>query len=274
MPSPSRPREDRREGALETGAQGFACYVINLDGSTERFAGISARLDAAGLDYERQPAVDGRGFDMARVPGYDADAARRYMGRALVGGEIGCYLSHLETAERFLASNAAACLVLEDDAAPPADLRAIVARTCEVLDARDPDWRIVNLGNPRLKIVRPVEEIAGDGRHVELVRAYYFPMTTSAILWSRRGAADFVAGHDRIFAPVDNYLRHWITRVGGGYAFRPSPVPTIDAVSDIAHAAAPRAHAGRTLAYGWRKQRRLWVDKAIAALNRQFAPRP
>jgi len=262
--------QDARE--QDQSDQGFACYVINLDGSTERLAGIRARLDATAIRYERQSAVDGRAFGAGDVPEYDEAAALRYMGRKLVGGELGCYLSHLKTAQRFLQTEADACLVLEDDAVPVADLDKLVRETCAQLRARDPDWRIVNLGNPRQKITREVAQITVTNQPYSLARAYYFPMTTSAILWSRKGAAEFVAEHRTIFAPVDNYLRHWITRAGGGYAFEPRPVSTLEAGSDIGGATGPRrARHGRSVAYGWRKQRRLLIDKAIAMLTRMRA---
>ncbi len=253
--------------------QPFACFVINLDGSDDRLRSISDKLDAAGMAFTRLSAVDGRGFDPDRVPDYDPQAAQRYMGRALVGGEIGCYHSHLAAARAFLESGASWGLILEDDSDPDPELRRVVEKTIGFLDAHDPDWRIVNLGNHKLKIAMPCHAIATARTRYVLHQAFYFPMTTGAILWSRKGARDFVEGHGAIFAPVDNFLRHWITRAGGGYAFAPRPVNTTEAESDIAQpSATPRSRTRRSALYGFRKQRRLLVDKLIALARKRRTP--
>jgi len=89
--------------------------------------------------------------------------------------------------ERFLDTSAQHGLIVEDDAAPPPDLRRIVERTTDFLDAADPAWRIVNLGNEKLKLSTPCLAIEVGGATYILERAFYFPMTTVAILWSRRG---------------------------------------------------------------------------------------
>lgn len=252
--------------------QSFACFVINLDGSDDRLRSISDKLDSAGMVFARLPAVDGRGLDLSQVADYDAEAALRYMGRTLVGGEIGCYHSHLTAAQAFLASGADYGLILEDDGDPDPGLKPLVEETISFLKSHDPDWRVVNLGNHRLKIATPCHRIVAARNTYTLHQAFYFPMTTGAILWSRKGAQAFLQAHGQIFAPVDNYLRHWITRTGGGYAFAPRPVETTEAASDITHASAtPRSRNRRSALYGFRKQRRLIVDKLIA-LGRKHAP--
>lgn len=251
----------------ESEHQDFLCFVINLDGSTARMEAIADSLGRTGIRFERLPAFDGRKLDLSKVADYDAAAARRYMGRELVGGEIGCYYSHLNAARAFLASDQRHCLVIEDDAAPDQQLKMIVAAAIAFLDRHDPAWKIVNLGNERMKIFRPLLPLQGARGGYTLCAAYYFPMTTGGILWSREGARAFVEGHRTIFAPVDNFFRHWITRAGGGYAFLPRPVSTTDAESDITHPGTQqRSRRGRTALYGLRKQRRLLVDKLIATV--------
>jgi len=207
--------------------QNFHCLVVNLDGSDDRWRAVSAALGRADVAFERLPAVDGRARSPEAFPDYDGVRAMRHMGRGLVGGEVGCYLSHLAAARAFLDTGAPHGLILEDDAAPSPELRRIVARTADFLDAADPAWRIVNLGNRHLKLSTPCFEIEADGATYILERAFSFPSSTVAIMWSRRGAGEFVANHDRIFAPVDFFFCHWITRAGGGYAFAPQsqPVP-------------------------------------------------
>ena len=250
--------------------QSLAIYVINLDGSHDRLASISDKLAAYGLSFERIAAVDGRPLDLASVPDYAAARAERYMGRSLVGGEIGCYRSHLKVAETFLQSDARYALVLEDDALPLCNIETLLAKALPDLEAVDPDWRLMNIGNHKLKIASPIARYSVDGHTSELVAAHYFPMTTSAIVWSREGARLFVDEHREIFAPVDNYFRHWLTRTGHGYSFRPAPVTTTDAASQIVAASGQqRKTHKRRWYYGLAKQWRLFQDKLIAGRKKR-----
>lgn len=249
----------------------IAVYVINLDGSAERLEAIRARLDAFGLEFERISAIDGRKLDLSTVADYDSARAESYVGRGLVGGEIGCYRSHLDAAARFLASDATYALILEDDALPLCDPVALLSRAIPDLEAVDPNWLLMNIGNRKSKIATPLFGYEVGGQAFQLVAAHYFPMTTSAIVWSRAGARRFLDGHRTIFAPVDNYFRYWLTREGHGYSFRPAPVSTTDASSLILSAVGgPRKKNARKWYYGLSKQRRLLVDKLIA-LSRKRA---
>ncbi|MFB9948040.1 glycosyltransferase family 25 protein [Rhizobium puerariae] len=240
-------------------------YVINLDGSNDRLQAISKRLSDFGVAFERVSAVDGRKLDLSTLPDYDPDRAERYMGRSLVGGEIGCYRSHLKVAERFLASDARYALVLEDDALPLCNPVELLERALPDLEAADPHWRLINIGNNKLKIATSLKRYGVGGHDCELVAAHYFPMTTSAIVWSREGARLFIEEHGKIFAPVDNYFRYWLTRTGHGYSFWPAPVTTTEATSQILSGA---GHARKTNKrkwyYGLAKQLRLFQDKLIA----------
>jgi len=274
--------------------QNFACLAVNLDGSDDRWRAVSAALARAGIAFDRLPAIDGRARPPDAFPDYDGARAMRHMGRGLVGGEVGCYLSHLAAARAFLDTGAPHGLVLEDDAAPVPELRQIVERTTDFLDAADPAWRIVNLGHTRqlrrLRISTPVLKIKDGGQWMySLERAFWFPIGACGILWSRRGAGEFVAGHERIFAPVDNFLRHWITRAGGGYAFAPQTHPVqhnvsfqscidgtnfnVDDARDIGTANQRRERmVPRHPCYIWWKWRSRAVDSIIALHRKLTAP--
>jgi glycosyl transferase, family 25 len=245
-------------------------YVINLDGSNDRLEAISSRLATYGVTFQRVAAFDGRKLDLSQIDDYDASQAESYMGRGLVGGEIGCYRSHLHAAERFLKSDARYLLILEDDALPLCNPVELLAEALPDLDRIDPDWRLINIGNEKLKIATTLKRYAVDGHECELVAAHYFPMTTSAIVWSRLGARLFVEEHKTIFAPVDNYFRYWLTRSGHGYSFRPAPVTTTEAASQIlASSGQKRQTNRRRWFYGLSKQRRLMEDKLIALIKKQ-----
>lgn len=249
-------------------------FLINLDGSDERLRSASAQLDAAGLQFLRVPAFDGRNLTIAQFPDYDHARAIAYMGRPLRGGEIGCYLSHLDCARRFLADGAPFGVVLEDDMELAPDfadgLRAVLAWL-----AANParKWDLINIGPNTHKIYTRLHDFEAGGHGHCLTHAHYFPMTTTGLIWSREGAQAFVGGHDRIWAPVDNYFRHWQTRRNRGLAVWPPLVTTSGAESEISGDGAKRSVAGRVPLYGLIKQRRLMGDKLTALRHKWRARR-
>ncbi|MCB2117092.1 MAG: glycosyltransferase family 25 protein [Rhodobacteraceae bacterium] len=249
----------------------FPAFVINLDGSSERLMQARAQFAGLGRDVTRVPAVDGRRFTAPDVPDYDEAATLRYMGRQMLGGELGCYLSHLRAAEMVLATGARAGFVFEDDALVPAHLFPVAEAAADWLDTQGrSDWRLLNLGYAPGFAWTPLTALGHGGREFELCAAHYFPMGAFALLWSRKGAEEFLNIARTIRAPVDNTLRHWLCRAGGGYGFRPHLGWVRTEGSDISGNAARRDH-GRSALYGLKKQRRLWSDKlhALAARRRE-----
>ena len=121
-------------------------YVINLDRSPERLTRISGQLKKARLGFERVPAVDGRDLDlgesdvsMAQL--VDVDHWRKYHHRTLLPAEVGCYLSHLNALDMFLASGRESALILEDDAEIPETLGSMLT----ALHRHRSEWDIVKL---------------------------------------------------------------------------------------------------------------------------------
>ncbi|MGB3176258.1 MAG: glycosyltransferase family 25 protein [Albidovulum sp.] len=241
-----------------------AAFVINLDESAGRLARMQAQFDTLGQGFTRIPAVDGRAFGASDVPAYDEAQALRFMGRKVLGGELGCYLSHIKAAAAFLETDAAFGLIFEDDAVLNADVFPVVRGASRWLAASaQRDWRLINLGYGVTRFRSPLEPVIGATNTYELCQAHYFPMGAFALCWSRRGAAEFLARSRVIFSPVDNALRHWLCRSGGGLGFQPGLVGVIPGDSDIDDDLARSAH-GRVGSYGLKKQRRLWRDKLWA----------
>lgn len=121
-------------------------FIINLDRSPDRLDRISGQLARAGLSFERVPAIDGRALDLTRTDGplarrVDHDYWRKYHHRAMLPAEVGCYLSHLNALDMFLASGGDTALILEDDAEIPRTLDSLLA---ELLHLRN-EWDIVKL---------------------------------------------------------------------------------------------------------------------------------
>lgn len=105
--------------------QGLNVYLINLERATERLHRMEAKLSAAGLPFERVPAVEGSALRFPH-PGFDAWSYRHLHGRRVIPAEVGCYLSHVECARRLLASEASHALILEDDVSFAPDFVAVL----------------------------------------------------------------------------------------------------------------------------------------------------
>jgi glycosyl transferase family 25 len=239
-------------------------YVINLDGSVDRLDAVSQALAAAGIDFERVPAVDGRSLRLQDVEDCDYAKALRIYGRALTGGEYGCYKSHLECARRMLEDGHEAALVFEDDISIDQNMLAVVQEALKVMDDIGNDWRLVNLGAPP----RIASAVATLSSGHTLLAAHYFPQTAHALLWSRKGAKQFVEQYSRVEMTADNLFRHVLVREGGGYAISP-PLARQEGFSSIIDTGKQnQRYADRRWNYGLLKQKRFWVNRIIAAYRK------
>lgn len=86
-------------------------FVINLDRHRLRMERMTSQLDAAGVGFERLPAVDGTDLGEADIAEIVNPAARERFSRF----EVACLLSHRAAWRRFLAGGDELCCVLEDD---------------------------------------------------------------------------------------------------------------------------------------------------------------
>ncbi len=232
--------------------------LINLDGSRERLEASARQLDGAGIAYERLPAVDGRNLAAQDFACYREDETLAFFGRVMTGGEIGCYLSHVEAVKCFLASQTTYGLVLEDDFKFRSDSAQMLHRLLDWLDGqRDFGWHIIHLGRKaRLFAGTSIKVFHGEEQAYRLCHAHMFPTRTTALLWSRAGAEDFLAAHEHIRAPIDHTLQHRFSVCGRGLAMRPSLMTIIGASSQIS-AAVPRRQIRKAGNYRWVKLRRL-----------------
>lgn len=157
-------------------------YALNLNRSPERWAAISEDAQACGIALIRIPAVDGKDVAPQERAILDEAGFRRWHGKIPLDGEYGCYQSHLDAFDAFLASDADAAVVFEDDAQPlPPFLE-----TLEALVAVD-DWDLVKLMHHRMALFSPLRPLIG-GR--KLGKAWFGPTGGSAAyLVNRRAAA-------------------------------------------------------------------------------------
>lgn len=233
--------------------------VINLDDSTDRLAKVTERFDAVGLSFTRCPAFDGRGVPPESLPHYDHWRARLWIGATLTGSEIGCFLSHLKAAKRFLETDRPYGLVFEDDCVVPDGFVGVVEEVLQELERPEArGWRMVNLAR-QVKVprdARPIADLAG-GKHA-LCACYDFPASASALIWSRQGAARFLRKNRHIWGNTDNAIRSDLAIWGGGYCLAP-PLTRTQGKSILAEerTAAADRRGGREKR-GWHKLRAKW----------------
>ena len=209
-------------------------YLINLDDNYERLASADLQLKAQAINYIRVSAFDGRNLNPNEHPLYNKMKSLSYMGRELVGGEIGCFISHMKCAKLFLESSADFAVVLEDDFKSNADLKETINKTLSWLMENNPtEWALINIGNNKLKLSSPLKDFHSASQMHSLRSAHYFPMTTTGLIWSRLGAEEFFKCSTQIFAPIDNFFRFWLTRSNKGLAFTPPLVQTTGVESEI-----------------------------------------
>lgn len=242
--------------------------LINLDRSAARLASVSHHLAEAGLIADRISAVDGEQLTCGQLAKYDRRGAGRLYRRLLGRGEIGCYLSHIEALTRFLATDATQALILEDDAAFDPEFGALVGRLAEVLAVRG-DWDVVNLGNGIRRSHSRSVWIGDDGSGYQLCHAHHFPSLTTALFWSRSGAAAFLDYALPLVAPLDLRLKEWCIRTDRGLAFTVAPVKSIGTESCIdGLALRPGCRGERLSGYFIVKQKRHAVNRLLSLRNR------
>ena len=241
-------------------------YVINLDDNVARMQEVTQQMSALQWPFTRVTAFDGRKVDPRSISDYDETGALAYMGRTLKGGELGCYFSHLDCARCFLASDADYAIVLEDDMHVKPDALVVIEQALAWLEQMRQDWYLMHIASDKRKLTTVLWQFS----ERKLLRAHYFPVTTTGLVWSRAGAQAFVAEHQKIFAPVDNYFRYWLTRNDKGLQIWPPLVVPSGAQSDINAAnTVQHTEVDHNHWFGLIKQRRLWGDK-LKALSHKW----
>ncbi|EMS96920.1 glycosyltransferase 25 family member 1 [Agrobacterium tumefaciens str. Cherry 2E-2-2] len=132
----------------------LAVFLINMDSATKRLADMTARLDAMGLKAERVPGVNGRELNYP-IPEFSEISYMLMHGRRTSPPEIGCYLSHVACANKFMAGDADIALILEDDVVFDDDFLNAIDEA--VLNGGDWDLlRLTTVSNGRKFPFRPL----------------------------------------------------------------------------------------------------------------------
>ena len=92
----------------------LAVYLINMTDAEERLQSMLAKLSNIGLPVQRVEGVNGGALNYP-IPEFCELSHKLTHGRRTSPPEVGCYLSHVQSAREFLASDAELALILEDD---------------------------------------------------------------------------------------------------------------------------------------------------------------
>jgi hypothetical protein len=162
-----------------------------------------------------------------------------------------------------LQTGAETCLVLEDDLMFLPGARPVLDWLVATL-AQDDRWDLVNLGKAAGRCARQELVMEDGGRR--LMRSYFWPSTCTAVLWSRKGAADFLAASAVITAPIDLFTRRWVAYTNRGFALdRPIIINSgAESVLDAADSHLSRDHQKGSLPRVLADVRRETVDYALA----------
>lgn len=244
-------------------------YLINLDGSDERLERSRQQLNNIGWSFERIAAYDGRGKALSEFIDYDDKRARSNLGRSLLNSEIGCYLSHYQCAQKFLETDADILVVLEDDMKMTSSFKPVIDKALTYLHTHpELDWYLVNIASKKKKLAK---DIVTFDAHT-LWHAYYFPIRGLGLIWSRKGAEEFIKQGKTIDMPVDIFFQRWLSQNGKGLGLWPALISPMGFDSDILGTQATqniqrKEKEGRDSSYSLKKQKRMLQDKAAAIKN-------
>lgn len=247
-------------------------YLINLDGSDQRLASATAQLQQAGWSFSRFAAYDGRGKALSEFKQYNDAEAQRILGRSLISSELGCYLSHYGCVEKFLETDADYLVVLEDDIQVLPNFKNNLQSLLNYLDQHKAlDWYVVNLAAKKKKLAKNIVQM----EHYNLWHAYYFPIRGVGLVWSRKGAEEFVRLGKEIHVPVDIFFQDWLSKNGKGLGVWQPFVKPAGLDSDILGTVATQGIQRKDLekrdaSHGFKKQKRMWRDRFYAFKHLYF----
>jgi len=201
-------------------------FVINLAGSDERWDTTSRRLTALEVPFERFEAVDGRVSPHPLFERHDDKLRQKYRGRALSGGELGCFASHFLLWQRCVELNEP-IVVMEDDII----IRDSFPEAVKVASENISKLSYLRFSGIHLKR-RPYKKIDRLGSF-DLVDHIKGPAGTQCYVLSPLAAKAFIQSADVWFLAVDDYMdRYWQHNINC-YSLMPFPVGLADVETDM-----------------------------------------
>ena len=195
-------------------------YIISLLEDQPRRERLSQSLNKIGMSYSLIEGIDGREFDVQSHPSYDVKKRHRYFGRDLLGGELGCLLSHKKALETLVNSSHPYAVIFEDDAV----IGEYFASCISAISALEPVPDLVRfIGKD--KIYKTKHKIIKNlGNNINLTRTRGVPGGAYAYFISKEGAIKLLKHLQKIYIPVDTIIGHaWETGIDNLITI-PSPV--------------------------------------------------
>lgn len=238
--SPAAPGEAAVGVWTAPGGETLATCVINLDRSPERLVAMAHRLRTLGLPWQRVQAVDGPALPAWPPGSVDERGYARWHGKPVAAGEVGCHLSHLKALQTFVDSGASHLLLLEDDALPGPDCRAVV----EALLRDASRWDVVKLSGFHRGSPAPVAELLPGHR---LAVPFSRQGNTAALMFNRGAAQAALGALAPMRLPYDHALERPWTYGQRLRIVTPSPVHAQDGSPST-------ISGGRTRKFGWMRR--------------------
>lgn len=184
----------------------YQTYLINLDRATERLKLMELEFNKCNLSYERIPAVD------AKKLTDNLYTINNKYDRNFVPGEIGCYLSHVNTLEQFLKSPYQFAVILEDDAILDSNFKPIIENVIQQYNSHTTyqQWDVLKLSNGKRRHIK-INNV--DNKYIIGACGTSIPITTIAAIWTREAAEKFldktiINNKPVVRRPIDCELQH------------------------------------------------------------------
>lgn len=114
-------------------------FVINLDRNVERLDFVGKQLDRLGIQYERFPGIDGRKMSNEERKRLSSPfRSRLIQAYPIMGGVLGCALSHLAVYREIINRKFPFALIFEDDVIVSEGFRELSEWVAEQLDEERP----------------------------------------------------------------------------------------------------------------------------------------
>ncbi|PHQ69030.1 MAG: hypothetical protein COB93_09075 [Sneathiella sp.] len=201
-------------------------FVINRPKDADRRTDMEERLGRVGVFPEFFDAVDGYALDINTLPDYDREKRRRYFGKDLGHGEIGCLLSHRSLYQKMVDENIERAVILEDDVFLDRSFRQVL----EDIQRVDLNWDVIRfVGHGKVFDVG-YRRLASLSSPYWLTRVPTSPSGAYAYMLTQNAAKTFLRFMQKNWVPVDIvHSRAWETGLET-LLVHPSPV-TPDLVS-------------------------------------------
>ena len=184
----------------------YKVFVINLDRSPQRLAGIKKQLDAIGIDFERIAAVDGANLgdeEVERVAPTRVVSKSYY--RALSRAEVACSMSHRKAWQRIVDDDLDFGIVLEDDVELLDNFAGVIKLVATLPDR---GWDFIKLFALRRGGEKNISKRYDYMGHTFVIY-HRFPLGFVGQAISRQGARAMLENLPYVTQPADSQLKSW-----------------------------------------------------------------